>query len=115
MITYTQKLNMSAGGKPSDIYLSQRDTNVQLIFHLYATDCEFALENGTTVSGGGTRSDGVKVTFSGSLSIVNRTVTIQVPAAMTAVAGIGKYEIVLTHAGKELHSSNFKVHVEAAA
>lgn len=112
MITYAYKLDMAAGKKPPDIFLSRGDTDVTIIFNLYASDGILVIEEGTAVSGGGTRPDGEQVTFDASLDIAHRRVEIDVPEEMTEISGTGRYEIILTCEDKELHSSNFKVHVE---
>lgn len=113
MITYDFDLDMVPGGHKGRFWLNQNDSNFTLVFRLFARKGEFAVQSGTTAQVQGTKADGT--TYSASAAIDGTTVTVAGDAAMTSAPGRGVFELVLTHSGKKLSSSNFIIHVEPAA
>ena len=113
MIVYRNKLDVTPGGVPLVINVSQYDDDFSLEFELYSSDGTFTIENSTTVAVRGTKRDGNGYSVDATLS--NSIVTIAGDKQMTAVAGDNIYEITLTKSNKELNTSNFILHVERAA
>lgn len=122
MLTRTYELDMVPGGIPLSIHLSQYDSDVTLIFQLYASQGVLAIPaNNVTAEIRGTKRDGngysAEATFAYADDIP--TVTVQVTKQMTAIAGKNNFELVLTAAsgGSEydLPSANFYLDIERAA
>ena len=112
MITHELVLCMTPtpGEKPQEINLNQNDGDFRLQATLFSDLGEFTVESGTTASLRGTKPDGTAYTKAASLS--GKTVTVQGDNVLTAVPGIGVFEICLTHIGKELYSENFHARIE---
>ncbi len=122
MLKRTYELDMVPGGIPLSIHLSQYDSDVQLVFELYASQGELNIpSSGVTAEIRGTKLDGNGISAEGTFSVVNSvpTVTIQVTKQMTAIAGKNTFELVLsTQSGSnkfDLPSANFYLEVERAA
>ena len=94
--------------------LSQNDEDFTLIFHLYASEGEFALASGTTATMRGTLTNGDQVEVDGVIDTAEKTVTVNGSSAITAAAGHNVFEIGLTSGGKNLYSENFDIWVERA-
>lgn len=95
------------------IPISQYDTDVVLIFDLYASRGNLQIESGTVATLYGKRKDGTEITIRGTLS--GHTVTINVPEDLTLCAGTMICEVNLAHGGKDLSTENFFLMVEPAA
>ena len=95
---------------PVSVNVSQNDANFVLKIGLVANDATFVVEPGTSVKLRGRKPDGTaytaNATLNGKYAIVNGDQN------MTNVAGTGVFEICLTHGGKDLFSSNFRLVVE---
>lgn len=116
MITYRNKINMTPGGVPLVINLSQYDDDFSLIFELFSSKGTFTVSSGTTAEIHGTKLDGNGYSASASLSgTTNPTVTVTGNKQMTAIAGSNMFELVLIYSNKELYSANFILEVERTA
>lgn len=113
MITHSYKLDMCPGGVPLAINLSQYDSDVQLVFELFASRGSFVIESGTTVAIRGTKPDGNGIDLDAAIS--DNVVTVSVTQQMTAVAGTSYYELTLYKGEKELNTANFRLIIERAA
>ena len=113
MITHSYKLDMCPGGVPLAITLSQYDSDVQLVFELFASRGTFVIESGTTVAIRGTKPDGNGIDLDAAIS--DNVVTVSVTQQMTAVAGTSYYELTLYKSEKELNTANFRLIIERAA
>ena len=114
-ITKTNRLNMTGGGVPVIVRLSQYDDDFTLIFELYSTDGTFTIPSGTTAEVIGTKSDGKGFSASATLDITNKKVTVTGDQQMTAVSGKSIFELTLWKSNKELNTANFILDVEPAA
>lgn len=122
MLKRTYELDMVPGGIPLSIHLSQYDSDVQLVFELFASQGELNIPStGVSAEIRGTKLDGNGISAAGTFQIVNSvpTVTVQVTKQMTAIAGKNIFELVLsTKSGDvkyDLPSANFYLEVERAA
>ena len=122
MLQRTYELDMVPGGIPLSIHLSQYDSDVMLIFQLYASQGILAIPNeGVTATIRGTKLDGNGISAEAVFSFVDSipTVTVQVTKQMTAIAGKNTFELLLkaTSGSSEydLPSANFYLDVERAA
>ncbi len=115
MITYREKLNLSPGGIPLVIHISQYDQDFSLVFELYASKGTFTIDYGTTVQIRGTKTDGTGYSVNASLNTSNSVVTVTGDQQMTAAAGRNVFELTLRKDGKELNTANFILDVEHAA
>ncbi|MBR3202234.1 MAG: hypothetical protein IKF60_01465, partial [Solobacterium sp.] len=122
MLQRTYELDMVPGGIPLSIHLSQYDSDVTLIFQLYASQGILAIPNeGVTATIRGTKLDGNGISAEAVFSFVDSipTVTVQVTKQMTAIAGKNTFELLLkaTSGSSEydLPSANFYLDVERAA
>lgn len=113
MITYRNKLDVTPGGVPLRIDLSQYDDDFTLIFDLFSEDGTFTVESGTTVTIRGTKRDGNGYSVDATLD--GTAVTVAGDKQLTAVAGESRYELTLWKDDKELSTSNFIIKVERAA
>ena len=115
MLTRTYDLDMVPGGIPLSIHLSQYDSDVTLIFQLYASQGTLNIpSSGVTAEIRGTKLDGNGISADATLGIVSGipTVTVQV----TAIAGKNTFELVLSGGeGYDLPSANFYLDIERAA
>lgn len=114
-ITKTNRLNMTGGGVPVIVRLSQYDDDFTLIFELYSTDGTFTIPSGTTAEVRGTKSDGKGFSASATIDITNKKVTVTGDQQMTAVSGKNIFELTLWKSNKELNTANFILDVEPAA
>lgn len=114
-ITKTNRLNMTGGGVPVIVRLSQYDDDFTLVFELYSTDGTFTIPSGTTAEVRGTKSDGKGYSASATLDITNKKVTVTGDQQMTAVSGKNIFELTLWKGNKELNTANFILDVEPAA
>ena len=118
MITHETNLDMVPGGNSGDtgskvtLYVNQDDEDFILKFKLLARTGTLTLEENTTASIQGTKSDNTTFTGDATLDVESQTVTVQGSKDMTNVDGKGQFELCLTHAGKKLHSANFTIQVE---
>ena len=115
MRTLTQPLNMSPGGIPPVIHVSQYDSDFTIVFTLFSTVGDFTIEAGTTAMVRGTKSSGTGYSADAAINISAKTVTVTGNAQMTAAAGQNVFEITLLKSGKEISSKNFILLCERAA
>lgn len=122
MLTRTYELDMVPGGIPLSIHLSQYDSDVTLVFQLYASQGVLDIPTANvTAEIRGTKLDGNGISAAATFAYANDipTVTVQVTKQMTAIAGKNNFELVLTAAsgGSEfdLPSANFYLDIERAA
>ena len=115
MRTLTQPLNMSPGGIPPVIHVSQYDSDFTIVFNLFSTVGDFAIESGTTAMVRGTKSSGTGYSADATINISAKTVTVTGNQQMTAAAGQNVFEITLLKSGKEISSKNFILLCERAA
>ena len=126
MLTQTYDLNLSPGGVPLHIDVSQYDAASRtLVFNLFSADGVVSFPSGTAAEIRGTKPDGngfsYEATFSGN------TVTVTLTEQMAAVAGKVNCEIVLykgtpatteepaSQDYQQLATANFILRVERAA
>ena len=122
MLKRTYELDMVPGGIPLSIHLSQYDSDVLLVFRLYASQGTLMIpESGVVAQIRGTKLDGNGISADCTLEIVDSVpvVSVQVTKQMTAIAGKNTFEIVLKAIGVtteyDLPSANFYLEVERAA
>ena len=122
MLKRTYELDMVPGGIPLSIHLSQYDSDVLLVFRLYASQGTLMIpESGVVAQIRGTKLDGNGISADCTLEIVDSVpvVSVQVTKQMTAIAGKNTFEIVLKAIGAtteyDLPSANFYLEVERAA
>ena len=122
MLKRTYELDMVPGGIPLSIHLSQYDSDVLLVFQLYASQGTLAIpETGVTAQIRGTKLDGNGISAECSFEVIDSvpTVTAQMTKQMTAIAGKNTFELVLTATSGSseysLPSANFYLEVERAA
>jgi len=115
MRTLTQPLNMSPGGIPPVIHVSQYDSDFTIVFTLFSTVGDFTIEAGTTAMVRGTKSSGTGYSADAAIDISAKTVTVTGNQQMTAAAGQNVFEITLLKSGKEISSKNFILLCERAA
>ena len=122
MLSRTYELDMVPGGIPLSIHLSQYDSDVTLIFQLYASQGTLAIpQNGVTAEIRGTKLDGNGISAEATFAFIESipTVTVQMTKQMTAIAGKNTFELVLKAASGQttldLPSANFYLDVERAA
>ena len=122
MLKRTYELDMVPGGIPLSIHLSQYDSDVQLIFQLYASQGTLAIpETGVTAQIRGTKLDGNGISADCTFEVIDSvpTVTAQMTKQMTAISGKNTFELVLTATSGSseysLPSANFYLEVERAA
>ena len=115
MITHSFDLNMTPGGVPLIVHLSQYDDDFTLVFNLYSSMGDFTIESGTTAEIRGTKTDGTGYSASASINISNKVVTVTGNQQMTAVSGRNIFELTLWKSNKELNTVNFILDVEPAA
>jgi len=115
MRTLTQPLNMSPGGIPPVIHVSQYDSDFTIVFTLFSTVGDFTIESGTTAMVRGTKSSGTGYSADATINISAKTVTVTGNQQMTAAAGQNVFEITLLKDGKEISSKNFILLCERAA
>ena len=113
MITYRNRLDMTPGGVPLVINVSQYDSDFTLIFDLFSSNGTFSVESGTTAAIRGTKTDGNGYSVAATLS--STTVTVTGDQQMTAVPGDNIFELTLYKNSKELNTANFILKVEDAA
>ena len=115
MRTLTQPLNMSPGGIPPVIHVSQYDSDFTIVFTLFSTVGDFTIESGTTAMVRGTKSSGTGYSADATINISAKTVTVTGNQQMTAAAGQNIFEITLLKGNKEISSKNFILLCERAA
>lgn len=115
MRTLTQPLNMSPGGIPPVIHVSQYDSDFTIVFTLFSTVGDFTIESGTTAVVRGTKSSGTGYSADAAINISAKTVTVTGNQQMTAAAGQNVFEITLLKNNKEISSKNFILLCERAA
>lgn len=122
MLRRTYELDMVPGGIPLSIHLSQYDSDVLLVFQLYASQGTLAIpETGVTAQIRGTKLDGNGISAECTFEVIDSvpTVTVQMTKQMTAIAGKNTFELVLTATSGSseysLPSANFYLEVERAA
>ena len=122
MLRRTYELDMVPGGIPLSIHLSQYDSDVLLVFQLYASQGTLAIpETGVTAQIRGTKLDGNGISAACTFEVVDSvpTVTVQMTKQMTAIAGKNTFELLLTavngNSEYSLPSANFYLEVERAA
>ena len=122
MLKRTYELDMVPGGIPLSIHLSQYDSDVLLVFQLYASQGTLAIpETGVTAQIRGTKLDGNGISAACTFEVIDSvpTVTAQMTKQMTAISGKNTFELVLTATSGSseysLPSANFYLEVERAA
>lgn len=113
MITYEYELDVTPGGAPVCVNLSQYDQDYVLKFCLYSRQGDLDIKQGTTAEICGTKKDGKG--YSVDASIDENVVTVSGDNQMTAIAGRQFFELKLKLNGKELNTANFIICVERAA
>jgi hypothetical protein len=113
MIVHDYDLNIVPGGVPLTVRLSQYDSDISLVFRLYASKGDFLVEDGTTVEIRGRKPNGETFAHSGTVS--GNMVTIPFYEDMTDVSGKTVCEITLEHDQKSLSTSNFYINIEPVA
>lgn len=113
MIVHDYDLNIVPGGVPLTVRLSQYDSDMSLVFRLYASKGDFQVEAGTTAEIRGRKPDGETFAHSGTVS--GNLVTIPFYEDMTDVSGKTVCEITLKHGQKSLSTSNFYINIEPVA
>mgnify|MGYP002623449052 CR=1 FL=1 len=122
MLTRTYDIDVVPGGIPVKIHLSQYDSDVTLVFRLYASSGVLDIPaTGVTARIRGTKNDRHGISTSATFAIVDSipTVTVQVTKQMTAIAGANVFELVLTATSGgieyDLPTANFFFVIERAA
>ena len=122
MLKRTYELDMVPGGIPLSVHLSQYDSDVTLIFQLYASQGTLDIPtSGVTAEIRGTKLDGNGIAKECTFAVVDSvpTVTVQMTKQMTAIAGKNTFELVLKSTlgttEYELPSANFYLEIERAA
>lgn len=122
MLKRTYELDMVPGGIPLSIHLSQYDSDVLLVFQLYASQGTLAIpDTGVTAQIRGTKLDGNGISAACTFEVIDSvpTVTVQMTKQMTAIAGKNTFELLLTavngNSEYSLPSANFYLEVERAA
>ena len=121
MLCRTYELDMVPGGIPLSVHLSQYDSDVTLVFQLYASQGTLDIPANVTAEIRGTKLDGNGISAAAEFSFVDSipTVSVRVTKQMTAIAGKNNFEVVLIAASGgnsyELPSANFYLDVERAA
>lgn len=122
MLTRNYDLDMVPGGIPLSIHLSQYDSDVTLVFQLYASQGTLNIPmNGVTAQIRGTKRDGNGVSADAVFAYADSipTVTVQMTKQMTAISGRNTFELVLTVTSGsteyDLPSANFILDIERAA
>jgi len=126
MLTQTYDLNLTPGGVPLHIDVSQYDAASRtLVFNLFSADGVVSFPTGTAAEIRGTKPDGNGFSYAASIS--GSTVTFVVTEQMAAVAGKVHCEIVLykgtpattespaSQDYQQLATANFILRVERAA
>ena len=113
MISKEYTLDMTPGGMPVIVHMSQYDSDFQLIFHLYSRNGTLTIEDGTTAAIRGTKTDNHGYSVDATLS--GQDVIVAGDQQMTAAAGPNIFELTLYKDGKELNTANFIIRVERAA
>lgn len=113
MYTITDHLDITPGGYPTRINLSQYDNAFTIVLNLFSSVGEFAIGSGATAALVGTKADGNG--YSTVASISDKSVTIAGDKQLTAVPGENIFEIVIYDDDKEIRTSNFIIDVERAA
>ena len=123
MLTRTYDIDVVPGGIPVKIHLSQYDSDVTLIFRLYASNGVLDIPNeNVTALIRGTKRDRNGISAEGTFAYIDGvpTVTVRVTKQMTAVDGENIYELILKAVGTgnityDLPTANFYFIVERAA
>lgn len=113
MYTITDYLDVTPGGYPTRINLSQYDNAFTIVLNLFSSVGAFSVGNEATAALVGTKVDGNG--YSVAASISDNAVTIIGDKQLTAVAGENIFEIVIYDDDKEIRTSNFIIDVERAA
>ena len=113
MLTITKDLDVIPSSAPVKIDLNQGDSDFQLVFNLKADKGELTIETGTTVAIQGVTSGGTAYTHTATIDTETAAVTVPGDGDITANAGSGLFELVLTHNEKTLHTNNFAIKIEA--
>lgn len=113
MYTITDYLDVTPGGYPTRINLSQYDNAFTIVLNLFSSVGEFAIGSGATAALMGTKADGNG--YSVAASISDKSVTIAGDKQLTAAVGENIFEIVIYDDDKEIRTSNFIINVERAA
>ena len=122
MLTRNYDLDMVPGGIPLSIHLSQYDSDVTLVFQLYASQGTLNIPmTGVTAQIRGTKRDGNGISADAVFAYADSipTVTVQMTKQMTAISGRNTFELVLTVTSGsteyDLPSANFILDIERAA
>lgn len=113
MITYEYDLDVTPGGAPVCVNLSQYDEDFELKFRLYSREGYLEVKSGTTADIRGTKKDGKG--YSATAVIDGNIVMVSGNVQMTAVSGKQIFELKLRAGGKVLNTANFLLYVERAA
>ena len=112
MIVHNYELDMTPGDETLRINLNKNDADFVINFTLSSSSGTLNIEPDTTVTIQGTKCNGEKYIASATLNTETATISVDGDINLTNEAGIGLFEICLTHNGKELHSANFFIVVE---
>lgn len=114
MVTYRNELSVTPGGRAVVINLSQRDTNVTLIFDLYSVTGDLNIQsNSSVVLSGHHFKDNSSFSINGTIS--GNTATFVGNSDLTSVPGKAIAEVTITKSDKRLSTSNFIFDIEPAA
>lgn len=113
MYTITDYLDVTPGGYPTRINLSQYDNAFTIVLNLFSSVGAFSVGSEATAALVGTKVDGNG--YSVAASISDNAVTIIGDKQLTAVPGENVFEIVIYDDDKEIRTSNFIIDVERAA
>lgn len=113
---YTRRINVDVtpGGKPKVVHVSQYDANSRVLeFALFSEDAEFTMPSGAEAEINGTKPDGNGFSVLGSVE--DNVVSITLTEQMTAIAGRVPCKIMVEKSEKKLLTETFVLMVDRAA
>lgn len=113
-LTIKKSINISPGGVPVHVHLSQYDSDFSLILAITSQD-DFVIPQGATAKIRGTKTDRNGYSAAASLDVAAKTVTVAGDVQLTASAGANTYELVIYSGSKQIATANFVIDVEPAA
>lgn len=114
MYSITKYIDVTPGGEPEVIHVSQYDTGSREInLELFSNDGDFTIPSGATAEVNGTKPDGNG--FAYACTIDENTVTFTLTEQMAAVAGRVPCKIVIESSGQKLLTERFILMVDRAA
>ena len=114
MYRCTVKIDVTPGGEPAIINISQYDKGSRTVdFELYAKDAEFEIPSGATAAITGTKPDGNGFSYAASLE--GNVVTVEFTEQMAAIAGRVPCKLTIESGGTKLLTEKFIIKVDRAA